>query len=126
MLNKSNTRDFYTLCMDPANFEAVTFKSRQAGDAQNTFVNYAVPRARTRFLDKDAPISDVQTSEQRYAFQIWQDALDAVSAPDPKVTDVIVDAKGRSYAVVIAENALCTAGTPNGNVWNLTVNQLDE
>ena len=122
MLNRQNTRDFYTLCMDPTNFQSVTLQSRQATNQAQT-LNYVLPRARPRPLDK-SEVNPLLTA-QKMVWQIWQDSLDGATpvppapgpCPNPKAADIITDSNGTNWVVKRVENTLCQDGS-TGNVWN--------
>lgn len=123
MLNKQNTADFYTLCMDPGNFMPGTLRSRQAAN-QATFLDYALPRIRQKPRDKNevAPMLAVRTE----TFQIWQDSMDGavptspatLPCPAPKVADSLT-INGQEWNIRRVENTLCQDGG-TGNVWNCT------
>lgn len=108
--------------------EAVTLKSRSSSD-QTTFTSYSLGRARRRRLTKEEQtIADMLSSRRdlmlgarrSLTWEFYQFALDAASAPAPKIGDVIVDNVGTSWVVQkvgwqLLEQVygcLCQAGVP--------------
>lgn len=81
--------------------KAGTLKSRRAGEQQATFISYSLTAIKLKRLTEEqlVYVEDAALAHLYRICQIWQEHLDAVGAPDPKATDVLVDASGTEWVV---------------------------
>lgn len=82
---------------------AVTFGSRQAPGA--TFTNYSLTHVKRRPGEQRSDM-DPAVATSSLSWLIWQDDLDAVSAPRPKVSDKLTDSSGVSWIIDRVEHHL--------------------
>ena len=80
--------------------EAVTLRARGSSDSAASYTSYSLPRAK-RWPDEATAqqAGAAETYLPRVRFQLWQESLDAASAPAPKVGDLIVDAESVTWVV---------------------------
>lgn len=132
MFTNDDTADFYTICMDPDNFKPITLRSRNAGNAQATFTEYTLPRARFKQVTKSIETGSLgRTAKQINTFQIWNDSIQEATAivpgspscPPPKATDILVTLMGTSWTIDRVANTLCQESDAPGNVYNCEVTQ---
>ncbi len=97
MINRTRLHSIQRrVCPNP---EAVTLRVRKATDGAG-FDDYALAKAYQRepgaALDMGEPV--VTTADTR-RWQVWRETLDAASAPDPKIEDIIRDASGVNWII---------------------------
>jgi len=97
---------------------AVTFKSRTlSNDATASYTSYSLAYAKLRVTDA-AEVQDSGSMTDGFfttSWLVWQSDLDSVSAPDPKVGDLIVQSDGTEWQVQKVRNTLIR------EVWDLGV-----
>lgn len=72
--------------------ETVVLRSRDPAD-QSRFTDWSIPHAKQRPIEGDpSPLggTGALVEDTRCLWQLWQDALDAAGAPQPKEGDAVV------------------------------------
>src|ERR1700738_2869267 len=101
MFNRASLRNVWRFVVP--GLEPVTLQSRNLSNSTvATFVSYALPRAKQKPTDASEEPMDgvVVINLPTCLWQIWQESLDTVGAPNPKIGDLIVQTAGNVTWVV--------------------------
>lgn len=98
-MNQTSTRSIWRTTFPQV--ETITLNSRGSSDAAATYTDYTIRHAKKRpaSLSEESHGAIRHDGLRAMNWQIWQDALDAVTAPAPKVGDKITDSSGTEWRV---------------------------
>jgi hypothetical protein len=107
-MNANDLRSALPAMFDSSMLEVMTFRSRAAGNAQNTFAQWTVQQVRRRLQNRTVTTADgTRLFNSDMWFDVYQLYLDNARAippttgvpPPPKIKDEFVDAAGVTYIV---------------------------
>lgn len=111
MLNRYTTRTIWRSCSPET--EAVTLRVRGDGDQSAEYTDYALYHVEVGHArgDEQAAGGMVVAGLRSRRFSVWQDDLDAASAPAPKVGDLLTRSRdGSEWVIQAVENGLFENG----------------
>lgn len=82
--------------------EPVTLRVR-AGGSTSSFTAYSLPRAKRRPSTNQVS-GEFAANELTCRWELWNESLLAASAPNPKITDEVMDANGVKWVITRITN----------------------